>query len=200
VQVVIFHSPQRRDMLEALLKELAGLDVYVIDDIYTFGKHNFWVRMNQAIDYCLSSKHDNYLIMPDDVSRVDLNRIIQLHSVNRKMVVNLINDGRYKQWGGEPTRHPSIEVDGHLYYHSDFSDCGIVTNRKSISGLRIRPIPIIQFQRRPNRSSGVGYQMTKFFRERGVPQYVPEKSLVYHGNHESIMHPEERKKNPLQSK
>jgi hypothetical protein len=30
--------------------------------------------------------------------------------------------------------------------------------------------------------------------------YTPKKSLAFHGDHESKMHPEERKKNPLISK
>ena len=51
-----------------------------------------------------------------------------------------------------------------------------------------------------SKSSGVGYQLSRRLIQLDIPMYKPIKSLAKHGGHESIMHTEERKLNPLKSK
>ena len=53
---------------------------------------------------------------------------------------------------------------------------------------------------RPNKSSGVGHQITRKFRQQHVTMYTPKTSLVYHGEHDSVMHYEERKRIKLISR
>jgi hypothetical protein len=58
------------------------------------------------------------------------------------------------------------------------------------------PVDQVRFDD-PEASSQVGmYQSTQFFIN-FVPMFIPKKSLVKHGDHPSMMHPELRKKIPL---
>lgn len=199
MQIVIFSSPQRKGMLSTLLNELKGYDVHIIDSEETYGKENFWIRMKEAIEVCLNSKHNFFMIMPDDVCNVDLKRILGFSKTSSRFVVNLTNDGRTRCWGGNPKRFRDITYEGHKYIHVDFCDCGFISNRLTLNGMRIYPVSKTWFDR-PDKSSGVGHQLSKTFRSRLTPMYIPEKSLVYHGDHDSVMHYEERKKTKLVSK
>lgn len=199
MKVIIFSSPARKKMLDNLLNELNVYEVHVIDSPDTFGKENFWMRMDEAVNTCLSSSYDFFMIMPDDVSNIDLERIKHFSNTSSRFVVNLTNDGRLKCWGGNPKRFKDITVNGHKYIHVDFCDCGFITNRNTLKNVKIYPVNKSWFDR-PNKSSGVGHQLTKTFRRLLVPMYVPEKSLVYHGDHDSVMHYEERKRLPLISR
>jgi len=180
MQVVIFSSPQRTDMLNSLLNELKAYDVKVIDEPETFGKENFWKRWEQARLFCLQSNHDNYLILPDDVTNLDLKRIKQIHEDNegKLFTCNVSNDGRNQCWGGA------------------YFDCGGLTNRETLSKVKVREMPKRWFDK-PNKSSGVGYQLTIQLRRLGAELITPNDSLCFHGTHDSVMHYEERKKNPL---
>lgn len=197
MKVIVFHSPERKKKLTALLKELKGLDVTVIDSPQTFGKEKFWMRMAFAFALCLDSKHDNYLLLPDDVCNVDLERINDIHHQmrNMKYTVNAINDGRVSCWGSR--LNPTLNLKGLIY--SDFFDCGGLTNRNTLSLLNVEPVSPLWFDR-PDKSSGVGHQLTNKLRAKRILMYTAEKSLVYHGDHDSVMHKEERKRTPLISR
>jgi len=179
MQVVILSSPSRSEMLSRLLNELNGYDIHIINDSETFGKENFWKRWEQARLYCLASKHDNYLILPDDVTNLDLKEIqrISQSNANKLFTCNVINDGRNECWGGS------------------YFDCGGITNRVTLERIQIKEVTKEWFKRRT--SSGVGYQITIQLRKLKAQMYTPEISLCNHGNHISVMHPEERKRVPL---
>lgn len=198
MQFVIFHSPQRKEMLHNLLSELEGCDVAVIDDPDTFGKHHFWRRMQKAWHICMSSKHDDFCIMPDDVSKVQLVRILMtaLELKHEKYCINLINDNRRQCWNSSPDPLLNRVVANRFMRHTDYCDCGFLSNRLSMQSIGIEPARVP----RSGTSSGVGRQLTYKFRHYGVPMYTPVKSLVYHGDHDSVMHPYERKRTPLISK
>lgn len=198
MQVVILSSPGRETMLKSLLTELKGYEVEVINDPKTFGKRNFWKRYNQVIDICLKSRFDTYLILPDDVKNLDLKtieRIASRHSKER-FTCNVINDGRTSCWGGRKFR-PEIKRQGEYeFIEVNFFDCGGITNRETLQALT----PLIAFSDKWHRvrtSSGVGFQITKQLRILKAKMYTSSPSLCYHGDHDSVMHPEERKKNPL---
>jgi hypothetical protein len=197
MKVIVFHSPERKAKLKALLKELKELDVTVIDSPQTFGKDKFWMRMAYAFALCLNSEHDNYLLLHDDVCNVDLERINEMHQrmKNMKYTINVVNDARVSCWGSR--LNPTLNLKGLIY--QDYFDCLGLTNRNTLSLLNVEPVPLEWFDR-PDKSSGVGFQLTNKFRQKRVLMYTAEKSLVYHGDHESVMHREERKRTPLISR
>ena len=106
MQVVIFSSPGREEMLCNLLQEFQGYDVAIIGDTLTWGKELFWQRWEQARRICLDSPHNNYLILSDDGSKHDIDAINLIHAKHRHkpFVCQAISDGRKSCWGSKRTR------------------------------------------------------------------------------------------------
>jgi len=202
MQAVIFSSPGRHEMIKALILELEAysIDVAVINDPATYGKQNFWRRYQQAIDICLRSGHDDYLILPDDISQLDIVAIKNMaHLFSRQpFVVNIITDNRTSCWGSIVNYEDFHEVGDYTLMHFGFFDCAGLTNRRTLSRLKIDPISPDWFK--SVQSSGVGHQITRKLQAMKVPMYHTRPALCYHGTHESAMHPEVRKSTPLISK
>ena len=199
----------RPEKLNKLIKELDGYDYHVIDDgsdekpditesrlsvLEHSGKVGFWKTFNFVIKLLINSKHDDFLILPDDVYDIDFDRIsfYQNKFKNKKYFINMINDGREYSW--VKPNFTVDKIDGLI--HTGFFDCAGLTNRKTLEDFLLSPIT----NRNKNLSSGVGAQITKRMNEKKVPMFTPIKSLMFHGDHESKMNPLERKKNKLISK
>jgi hypothetical protein len=198
MKIVIFNSPQRNIELARLLNELKGLDVSVINDPETFGKDKFWMRFEKARQLCLESDHDNYAILHDDISNIDWNQVNRLFKKfkNREFVCALKTDDRTACWGSKINRHNSFISDGYNHVDIGFFDCCGITNRKTFGRFSIDEVNKSWFDR-PNKSSGVGFQITMKLRRQKIPMYVTYPSLASHGFVDSVMHYEERKKTPL---
>lgn len=205
MQVVIFSSPQRKDMLSSLIDELIQIipvcQIKIIDDPKTFGKQNFWKRWEQARKICIKSKFDNYLIIPDDICNIDLKTIKKTFSVfkNKPFVCSIISDDRRSCWSSIPKKTNNFMMDGYKFEDLGFFDCGGLTNRKTLQKIKVDPVPKSWFIR-PNMSSGVGQQLTSKLKALKVPMFVTTPSLSFHGDHDSSMHLEARKLKPLIAK
>ena len=191
--------PARWRMLKNLLIELKGLDISVINDEKTQGKHNFWRRWREARKICLTSKHDDFLIIPDDVVNLDLAeiKIIFEKQKNKAFFCNLINDGRKLPcWNSQYNESLNFKTKDYNYCCNGYFDCGGLTNRATLKQISIAPINSDWFDS-PTKSSGVGYQLTEKAKNKEIPMYTPSPTLASHGGHESEMHKQERRKNPL---
>jgi hypothetical protein len=197
MQVIILHSPGREQMLADLMKELKGLEVEIIDDLKTYGRENFWQRWEQARQICLRSKHDDYLILHDDCSEVDLDEIRLLFKKfkNQPFVCAVKSDDRTSCWDSVPNRLNDFQTDEYKYHDFGFFDCCGISNRATFSKFRVDAVPASWFKQA--KSSGVGAQLTKKFAALKIPMLVSSPSLAHHGAHDSTMHPEERKAVPL---
>lgn len=198
MQIVIFSSPTREKLLNVLLSELKGYDVHIIDSHETFGKENFYKRWNEARQVCISSPHNDYLILPDDVSVLCMTEIEALHKRFRGkyFVCSIISDNREACWGSKPNHRNKFNTATHEYTDVNFFDCGGVTNRYTMNLLEVRKMPNKWFDS-PIKSSGVGFQLTKIMQRHQIPMFKSFPSLAYHGTHESVMHREHRLDNPL---
>ena len=194
MQVVIINSPQREI---ACLRELPRhWDVFVIDNAKTMGKELFYIRMNQAFDVCLKSKHDKFLIIPDDVFDLDVTAIGNIITTKKVEIYSTNTDHRKDVWQGNGNGKHVKYSQGYEVIDLDFSDCIILTNRMTLEAIgNVERMPLEWIASRT--SSGVGYWTTMRCRELGIKMYGTKPSLVYHGYHESVMHPTERKINPL---
>jgi len=187
MQVVIFTSPERGDMLANVVAEFSGYDIAIIGDKETFGIDKFWKRWEQARQICLNSPHDNYLIVSDDGSKHDIEAI--------PFVCAVISDDRASCWGSKADFTHDMSIAGitdYIVKHIDFFDCGGLTNRATLELFEVEPT-----KKSKRASSGVGMQITHKLRKLGVPMYKTTPSLSYHGDHPSVMHPELRKRQPL---
>ena len=219
--MIFVFSHERPGMLLNVLKHLDtyehGHDVTVIDDASTFdftehnelagiyqaekhlGKPNYWMQWRTAFNLAFHSDDDLFIFTPDDFQDLDLVKIAEIHKElnHRAYCFNLINDGRdqsFRQFKLKPHTIAGVDCS-----HIGFTDCGFFCNRSTLRLLNfhIRPVNAERFYLDPNRSSGVGEQLTFRMRDSGVFILRPDKSLASHGDHESKMHKEERKKNPL---
>ena len=175
-------------------------------DIYQsmerLGKQKYWQQWRTAFSIARDSDDELFIFMPDDFLKLDYDQIEKLHQQLkvRPYSMNLINDGReecFRAFKPQPQ-----DLDGFEALKVGFNDCGFFCNKKTLKLLqhRIERIDPQRFIWDSSLSSGVGQQLTTRMRGSGVFMLMPVKSLAVHSDHPSIMHPEERKKNPLISK
>ena len=204
---IIVTNYQREAMLKSLLNELKGHDVTIVDDCsdftikgmvktpYNYGKKEHWKLWNINLSIAKQSNHDLFMFIPSDLSDIRFDEINEALKTIPKgfFILNVINDGRLKCWNNlEPRKYND------LLNQVFFSDCAFITNRETLNLLEWQILPIDP--KRFNNatiSSGVGEQLTKRLNARKIPIYTPFYSFAYHGEHESTMHPNERKRSPL---
>jgi hypothetical protein len=210
IGAVIF-SYNRPDMLLEALKPLGGWvsDYVILDDCSPYkmmgknviqnkvreGKKGFWKQMDKAFKWAKESNCDWFVFMPDDFLNLNTERIeCLMNNVKEPFAFNLIFDGRVNQWiPFEPTK--VFEIDA---IEVGYCDGGFFCSRNTLELLSFEMLPVEDsWFNRPNKSSGIGRQLTERMRAKNVKLYCPVKSLAYHGTHESMMNPEERKLNPL---
>ena len=201
----------REEMLKELVADLKQYEISptILDDGSTYktnltnyfrhggrGKQGFWKTWDYILKDCKEA--DLYLFLPDDFKDINIRELIRLHHTlkDKPYCYNIINDGRVKNW----TNILQRKVDDNTIM-CGYVDCGFFCNKEALDkiGYYMDRIPSEWFKTEAI-SSGVGYQLSKRFLKARVVMYKPVKSLAYHGNHKSEMHPEERKKNPLISK
>jgi len=189
----------RPEMLASVLESLDGLDVTVKHDGVDFkhrGKGGFWITWDEVLKDSINHNADIFLFMQDDCLDIDLERIERLHEQfkDKPYIYNIINDGRKKMWTSIEPR--TMDEDTEL---CGFTDCMFFCNLKALIKLGFFMDDMSDYVQE-GKSSGVGLSLTYRANRFGVPCYRPFKSLATHGDHESKMHPEERKINPLISK
>ena len=187
-----------------------GLDPIIYDDGSTYetklpnyhrhehrGKKGFIHTWEDMLKVCRNNNADLYIFMGDDFHDLDLERLYQYHQQFKvyPYACNIINDGRTKCW----TNLSCLDMGD--YYRLGFVDGGFFCNREALERINFSLGSLPNgWHNKANRSSGVGMLLSKGFYSTRVKMYTPKKSLAFHGDHESKMHPQERKKNPLISK
>ena len=169
-------------------------------DYYRFrhkGKEGFWMQWQYAFDIARDSDADWFFFAPDDIYNVNMDEIKRLTQSEEPFAFNYLNVGWNRNWTPIP-KMEAVWFDG---YRVGYVDGAFVTNRKTLEMLdfKIEPVDPLRFSI-PNISSGVGQYLSLRLARLGVPMWMPTKSLAYHGDHESEMHPIERKLNPLIAK
>ena len=224
--LIVIFTYNREQMLKSLLEELKDSEheVLIIDDKSDYnlasifylnrpdwtiyeplehkGKQRFWEQWHYAFNEIQSSTHEYICFLPDDVCNLDLKSIERFTKQgwdNMRFAINLSNSGTRYRWGKWSTGQPDFEINDMLLQECGYVDGLFITNRHTLEGVTIDPVPESWFTR-PDKSSGVGYQLSMKLREKHVKMMIPEYSYCYHGDHESVMHKEHRKAVPLISK
>ena len=161
------------------------------------GKEQYFFNWQYAFEICKQSDDDFFLFLPDDFLSVDHKTIEHLYTnVKGKYAYNLLNDGRPKIW--TYIEHKEVKVEGVDSIQVSYCDGGYFTNRQTLEAINFEQDFITSSRfGRSKISSGVGESQSRKFWKLGIPMYIPKKSLCYHGEHESMMHPELRKEQPL---
>lgn len=212
--MIVIFSYNRPKMLLSLLRELKG-NVIVMDDGSDFdpdpfldycdfyrsshrGREGYWRQWRDALEICEESG-DWFLFLSDDLQNVNLSEIKRItKSIKGNYAFNVLNVGADRGWTG--IKWAEKKIAGVDCYKMGYVDGAFACNRGALEsiGFYMEPVDTLRF-RNPYISSGVGQQLSNRFALKGIPMYLPKKSLCYHGNHESKMNPEERKRNPLVS-
>lgn len=179
-----------------------GSDFKLTENFHQFkhgGKPKFWRMWDYALRMLKTDKSDIYIFMPSDISGLDLPQIMKLHSQFSRTpyAYNLINDGRTNCWN----TIKQVKIDANSM-RVGFTDCGFFCNKSLLNkiGYFVREINPARFEHNAAISSGVGQQLTQRMNKAKCFMYMPIHSLVYHGDHESLMHTEHRKTTPLISR
>lgn len=192
--MIFITSYNRPKMLLRLLKELKGEYVVVIDDGSEYnpiehmnycdyyrtehqGRQGYWKNWQLMFDLASETEETEFIFIPDDVHTVDL---VGLRAEYTKGTLNVLNVGKDRGWSP-----------------NGYVDCGFICHRKVLEALNWAMIPISPHRFiNPFISSGVGQQLTNRLFYLGIPMYTI-RNYAIHGDHESQMHPLERRRNPL---
>ncbi len=171
-----------------------------------FGKSHYYRVINVLYEIAKSEhekKKFDYLIqVPDDISLADNffeKAVRQFENIqdSQKICLNLLNDGR-KQPGWTHQEPKEVKFSHTPYILSQWVDMCFLSTARFFEVLDWRILRIDQFwASNPNLSSGVGMQISQRLFNDGNNLYQVKKALVSHGSHDSVMHPEHRKLNPL---
>ena len=208
---IIIFTYNRKEMLQRLLDECVGQgEIFVLDDgseydpapfdadcLYIRSEHGgkrwFYQKWRMAFEIAQKATSEDVLFLADDMEQIDFDRLYTGKSIH---VQHLLNTGRTKEWTRiEPKQ---MEWNGESYHKVGFVDCAYKTNKATLSKIGwYQPAPPVHWFASDKISSGVGYTQSRLFVERGVPMYLPNVTIAHHGDHESQMHPELRKTQPL---
>jgi hypothetical protein len=208
---IIIFTYNRPEMLRRLVAECVGYgEIFVIDDGSEYdysdlekdctyirephgAKRWFYQKWISAFQLAQKSHNEDVLFLQDDVEQIDFSRLYTGKSIH---VQHLLRMKRTKEWTGIEAK--ATKWNGEDYLKVGFVDCIYKTNKATLTkiGWYQPSVPAYWFSS-DKISSGVGFTQSKLFTDRGVPIYLPEKTIAKHGNHDSVMHPELRKTQPL---
>lgn len=190
---------QREEMLQQVLENVEPNHLIINDgssyraglNCFHTGKKGFWKKFDLAFRIAKHIKDDLFIFMPDDFLNLDMERVKEFHSKQKEpYACNIIRDNRMKCFNGLPP------IDLGDFYQCFFVDCGFFCNHAALERIGFYMEKTLV----SSTGSGVGRQLTRRFLNAKVKMFLPKKSFAFHGDHPSVMHPHERKRNPLISK
>lgn len=168
------------------------------------GKGKYWKLVNKMYqDIRDHFEYDYYFHLPDDITVTPgffAKAITLWESIKdeKKICLNLIFDEHRQNKGCWTGFNPVASGSVIKTQWVDMCYMCDINFFKKLN-FEIHPIDPNRWNYDKSLSSGVGAQISlRLFKENNL--YQVKKSLVLHGDHESKMNPEERKKNPLISK
>lgn len=207
--LVCITSYNRKSQLLNLIDEvsLSGFDYVIFDDKSDFklddkrfiqnptnlGKKGFYKIWNKMLDYCRSTRYENFIFLQDDMKNVKFPKILnELEAYyNQNFILHLLNDRRPKCWTIKNNQKYDLN-----YERIFWVDCIFATNRKTIQNLKISVDPK-RWDKSENMSSGVGQYISKYIQRNNILTLRPYNSLANLYECDSKMHFIERERNTL---
>lgn len=184
-----------------------NIDELTVTRFSNHGKRLYWKLVDSIFYAQKCSIFDHYYFLADDIMLVDkfFNKSISLWNDIAdiyKVGLNLILDQRECDvcWTNYP---PHLVVYGDTkVYRCQWLDMVMMFDRSLLESLnfRIKEVPSTRWDNDPLRSSGVGEQISHALNKRQKSMFQVTQSLVIHGDHPSVMNPEERERNPIVSR
>ena len=195
------------DRSENPINNITGSCVYHFINPIHRGKQLYWQTWDEMFKLAKKNKSDYYFFLPDDIEICKdffTTAIAKLEHIksfdNNFACLSLLTDEQRKMavsscWTAKQSELKYGEILSH------FNDCCFICQDAFFELLdyKMNEVKPIRWLRDPNLSSGVGRQISLRLVEKEVNMYHCFNSLVKHGEHESLMNPQERKNNPLTS-
>ena len=171
------------------------------------GKQLFWQTWDEMFKLAKKNKSDYYFFLPDDIEicpnffNIAIEKLEYIKSFDNNFAcLSLLTDDQRKMatnscWTAKQSELKYGEILSH------FNDCCFICQDTFFELLdyKMNEVKPIRWVRDPNLSSGVGRQISLRLVEKEANMYHCFNRLVRHGEHESLMNPQERKNNPLTS-
>jgi len=167
------------------------------------GKNKYWEIYDTIFKICKNINAKYFIFLPDDVSLKNnfIKKATDLYdniNDNNKVCMSVLID-ELRKW--KPCWTNFIPIQLGSVYKTQWNDLCFISEKTLMEKLdyKIENISEIRFNKK-NISSGVGQQISQKLHDLGLSMYHSKNSLVIHGNHESKMNKEERKKHKLIAK
>jgi len=218
----------RPAMLERLVNRLFDedgykLDVYIYDDgsdeapsvpgctvhTYEHGGARGFYRLWNGIMQDAQEAHDwaRLIVLPDDVDPMSgfLGRSTELYDAiddKHKVAMGLLTDEERRGKASWTDFVPRVvETSAGKVYHTQWTEHALICGRRFVDAMpHMYSLPERAFITNPLRSSGVGAHISRAMDSAGFHIYQAFETLLHHGDHESLMHPELRKEERLTTK
>jgi hypothetical protein len=165
------------------------------------GKLNYWRLVDYLYKKARGNQFDYLVQMQDDIGLTTdfFDKAIAMYEriKDPKLAcLNLMNDftrdGKNMWTGGEVITYDD-------YMNTGWVDmCCFIAGGKYLDTIGCQVMPVERsWAGREGKSSGVGMQISKRLHHSGMVMYQVRKSMVIHGDHESVMHPGHRVEVPL---
>jgi glycosyltransferase involved in cell wall biosynthesis len=164
------------------------------------GKRNFWLTIDQSFKTIKNIDSRYYLYLQDDLILTEnfFEKVVYMYENlkdEKKICLEFRTDDRTTRTNWSKI-NPTIMGD---YIKTQWVELDFICEKKffEVLNYKMDPIPKDRWDKDPNLSSGVGYQLTIRLLEMGYNLFHTKNTLVTHGKYESIMNINERKKNKL---
>lgn len=197
------HSVSDYSKVISYLKRYFNDFYYVCDNIHR-GKRNYWYIINKIYEMMPNESFDYFIQVPDDVKLIEnffdyAIRYFNAIADPEKACLNILNDrsrNGYTFWVN--VKPEKVKFESYNYILTDCVDMAYICTRRYFELLDYRIDKVNKnWSGKPGRSSGVGMQISQRLYATRASIYQVANSLLIHGMHESVMHPEHRKKIPL---
>lgn len=162
------------------------------------GREHYWKVWNRILADARDSEWDYFLALPDDFTpavRFPIRQAVALmwaYPEIDALVPVVDKRGRGPCWVAvDPVRHGSV------LWRTGWIDGCFICHRNFLQELNWELPAMSPNHFNTNQSSGVGKWMSLMANDRKQGIYQVDKTLYRHGGHESVMHKEFRKENPL---
>lgn len=164
------------------------------------GKKNFWKIIDTSFKYIKNINSKYYIYIQDDVEIIDnfFNELVTKYENildKTKVCLSFLTDHRTNSsnWTNYNPRERGDVI------KTQWVELHFICEKTFFEDLNyeINPIPKDRWDKNPNLSSGVGWQMSQRLHRLNKGMYHTKNTFVTHGNHESQMNKIERKINKL---
>lgn len=205
IQVVIFNdnTDESYDEVYAYMKNEWPWEYSFVRYRSHFGKPKYWMMINEAFGFFKTLEFDYLIQIPDDIQLVDgfFDKAVKTFEAipdKYKSCLNLLQDVSRKGALWTPIEPKIMILPNGKVIRTGWVDMCYIANKYFFNILNWCIHPVNRdWAKDPNKSSGVGKQISERVYRNGTYFYQVEKSLVFHGTHDSVMHPVHRKITPL---